>query len=119
MYRHYRTQYYEVVQQQDYRENFVNRQNLQNQQNDVAGAVIMGLLMAAAVVTAVVLFVSQSTHNSYEQAQEYKKPEKKRSKKHMPNIFKWAIYAAIVKLVWMAVNNAPMIAQFITSQFIK
>lgn len=37
----------------------------------------------------------------------------------MPKVFKWTLYAALCSLVWQVVGNAPAIAQFIISLFIK
>lgn len=74
-------------------------------------------LISAAIITGIVIWVvdSQFKSSSFGEYQ----PKIKRSKKHMPKIFKFALYLALVKLVWMAVNAAPQIAQFITSQVIK
>lgn len=44
---------------------------------------------------------------------------KRKNMSKMPRIFKWAIYAAIVDLVWQFVNNAQNIVTFAVSHFIK
>ena len=116
MYRHYRSNDHGFIQYQEYQIVETHRQVPNTNQNDLTGLYVFLSLMVVAVVTGVVFFVNQSVDSSSYYEQEYKKPEKKRSKHTMPKIFRWAIYAAIVKLVWMAVDNAPLIAQFISNK---
>lgn len=91
--------------------------------NDSAGAIVFIALVVAAVVTAVFFMVngSQNTpHGYYDDGGGYmalpEKEIKKKKRSHMPRIIKLALYLALVKLVWMAVDAAPQIAQFISSK---
>lgn len=36
----------------------------------------------------------------------------------MPKLIRWGLYLALLKLVWMGVENAPLIAQFAVTQFV-